>query len=162
MIWGKGRVGIGQIRRDSTIIDEKAYLTEKFADEAEAFIDKNKNKPFLLYIPFNAPHTPFQVRKKYYDRFPNVKDENKRVYFAMISALDDAIGRIREKVKQEGLEDNTLIIFASDNGGADYTFATTNAPLKGGKFSHFEGGINVPFALSWKEKSNLTQFINSL
>ncbi|RZJ51135.1 MAG: sulfatase [Chryseobacterium sp.] len=151
-IWGNGRIGIGQIRRDSTIIDEKAYLTEKFADEAEAFIDKNKNKPFLLYVPFNAPHTPFQVRKKYYDRFPNVKDENKRVYFAMISALDDAIGRIREKVRKEGLEENTLIFFASDNGGADYTFATTNAPLKGGKFSHFEGGINVPFALSWKGK----------
>jgi arylsulfatase A-like enzyme len=152
MIWGNGRVGIGQIRRDTTIIQEKAYLTEKFAEEAEAFIDKNKNKPFLLYVPFNAPHTPFQVRKKYYDRFPNVKDENKRVYFAMISALDDAVGRIREKVKKEGLEENTLIIFASDNGGADYTFATTNAPLKGGKFSHFEGGINVPFALSWKGK----------
>jgi len=151
-IWGNGRVGIGQIRRDTTIIQEKAYLTEKFAEEAEAFIDKNKTKPFLLYVPFNAPHTPFQVRKKYYDRFPNIKDENKRVYFAMISALDDAIGRIREKVKKEGLEENTIIIFASDNGGADYTFATTNAPLKGGKFSHFEGGINVPFALSWKGK----------
>jgi len=152
MIWGNGRVGIGQIRRNTTIIKDKAYLTETFADEAEAFIDKNKTKPFLLYVPFNAPHTPFQVRKKYYDRFPNVKDENKRVYFAMISALDDAIGRIVAKVKKEGLEENTLIIFASDNGGADYTFATTNAPLKGGKFSHFEGGINVPFALSWKGK----------
>ncbi|WP_264538384.1 sulfatase-like hydrolase/transferase [Flavobacterium sp. N1736] len=151
-IWGNGRVGIGQIRRDTTIIKNKAYLTETFADEAEAFIDKNKTKPFLLYVPFNAPHTPFQVRKKYYDRFPNVKDENKRVYFAMISALDDAVGRIVAKVKKEGLEENTLIIFASDNGGADYTFATTNAPLKGGKFSHFEGGINVPFALSWKGK----------
>jgi arylsulfatase A-like enzyme len=152
VIWGNGRVGIGKIRRDTTIVEEKAYLTEKFAEEAEAFIDKNKTKPFLLYVPFNAPHTPFQVRKKYYDRFPNVKDENKRVYFAMISALDDAVGRIRAKVKKEGLEENTLIIFASDNGGADYTFATTNAPLKGGKFSHFEGGINVPFALSWKGK----------
>jgi arylsulfatase A-like enzyme len=152
MIWGNGRVGIGQIRRDSTIIHEKAYLTEKFAEEAEAFIDKNKTKPFLLYVPFNAPHTPFQVRKKYYDRFPNVKDENKRVYYAMISALDDCVGRIVAKVKKEGLEENTLIVFASDNGGADYTFATTNAPLKGGKFSHFEGGINVPFALSWKGK----------
>jgi len=151
-IWGNGRVGIGQIRRDTTIIHDKAYLTETFADEATAFIDKNKTKPFLLYVPFNAPHTPFQVRKKYYDRFPNVKDENKRVYFAMISALDDAIGRIRAKVKKEGLEENTIIIFASDNGGADYTFATTNAPLKGGKFSHFEGGVNVPFALSWKGK----------
>lgn len=151
-IWGNGRVGTGKIRRDTTIIDEKAFLTEKFAEEATAFIDKNKKKPFLLYLPFNAPHTPFQVRKKYYDRFANVKDENKRVYYAMISALDDAIAHILKKVKDEGLEENTLIVFASDNGGATYTHATTNAPLKGGKFSHFEGGINVPFALSWKGK----------
>ena len=152
MIWGNGRVGTGRIRRDTTIIDEKAFLTEKFAEEATAFIDKNKKKPFLLYLPFNAPHTPFQVRKKYYDRFAHIKDENKRVYYAMISALDDAIAHIWKKVKDEGLEENTLIVFASDNGGATYTHATTNAPLKGGKFSHFEGGINVPFALSWKGK----------
>ena len=152
MIWGNGRVGTGRIRRDTTIIDEKAFLTEKFAEEATAFIDKNKKKPFLLYVPFNAPHTPFQVRKKYYDRFAHIKDENKRVYYAMISALDDAIAHILKKVKDEGLEENTLIVFASDNGGATYTHATTNAPLKGGKFSHFEGGINVPFALSWKGK----------
>lgn len=152
MIWGNGRVGTGRIRRDTTIIDEKAFLTEKFAEEATAFIDKNKKKPFLLYVPFNAPHTPFQVRKKYYDRFAHIKDENKRVYYAMISALDDAIAQILQKVKDEGLEENTLIVFASDNGGATYTHATTNAPLKGGKFSHFEGGINVPFALRWKGK----------
>lgn len=152
MIWGNGRVGTGRIRRDTTIIDEKAFLTEKFAEEATAFIDKNKKKPFLLYVPFNAPHTPFQVRKKYYDRFAHIKDENKRVYYAMISALDDAIAQILKKVKDEGLEENTLIVFASDNGGATYTHATTNAPLKGGKFSHFEGGINVPFALRWKGK----------
>jgi arylsulfatase A-like enzyme len=152
MIWGNGRVGTGRIRRDTTIIDEKAFLTEKFAEEATAFIDKNKKKPFLLYVPFNAPHTPFQVRKKYYARFAHIKDENKRVYYAMISALDDAIAQILQKVKDEGLEENTLIVFASDNGGATYTHATTNAPLKGGKFSHFEGGINVPFALRWKGK----------
>lgn len=152
MIWGNGRVGTGRIRRDTTVIDEKAFLTEKFAEEATAFIDKNKKKPFLLYVPFNAPHTPFQVRKKYYDRFAHIKDENKRVYYAMISALDDAIAQILQKVKDEGLEENTLIVFASDNGGATYTHATTNAPLKGGKFSHFEGGINVPFALRWKGK----------
>lgn len=152
VIWGNGRVGTGKIRRDTTIIEEKAFLTEKFAEEAEAFIDKNKKKPFLLYVPFNAPHTPFQVRKQYYDRFAHVKDENKRVYYAMISALDDAIARILKKVKAEGLEENTLIVFASDNGGATYTHATTNTPLKGGKFSHFEGGINVPFVLKWKGK----------
>jgi arylsulfatase A-like enzyme len=153
VIWGKGkREGLTQIRRDTTIVDEKTYLTEKFAQEVNLFIEKNKANPFLLYVPFNAPHTPFQVTPKYYNRFAHITDENKRVYYAMISALDDAIGSIVNKVKESGLEENTLIFFVSDNGGATYTHATNNAPLKGGKFSHFEGGINVPFFLSWKGK----------
>jgi len=151
-IWELGRVGTGQIRRDNTVLDEKEYLTEKFAEEAEGFIEKNKEKPFLLYVPFNAPHTPFQVPQSYYERFPDVKDNNKRVYYAMISALDDAVGRIVQKVRAAGLEEKTLFIFTSDNGGAAYTHATNNAPLKGGKLSHFEGGINVPFVVSWKGK----------
>ncbi len=151
-IWKNGRVGTGLIRRNSEIIDEKDYLTEKFAKEAEAFIDKNKDNPFVLYVPFNAPHTPFQVPTEYYERFAKVKDENKRIYYAMISALDDAVGKIVKKVREDGLEEKTLILFASDNGGAVYTRATTNAPLKGGKLTHFEGGINVPFLASWKGK----------
>jgi arylsulfatase A-like enzyme len=151
-IWKNGRVGTGLIRRNGEILDEKDYLTERFALEAEAFIDRNKDKPFVLYVPFNAPHTPFQVPTEYYDRFSKVQDENKRIYYAMVSALDDAVGRIVKKVRENGLEEKTLIVFTSDNGGAAYTRATTNAPLKGGKLTHFEGGINVPFLMSWKGK----------
>lgn len=151
-IWENGRIGTGQIRRNSTVIDEPSYLTERFAEEAEGFIEKHRNEPFLLYVPFNAPHTPFQVPQSYFDRFASEADTNKRVYYAMISALDDAVGRIVDKVRASGLEEKTLIAFTSDNGGAVYTHATTNAPLKGGKLSHFEGGINVPFVLSWKGK----------
>jgi arylsulfatase A-like enzyme len=151
-IWHKGRSGNASIRRNAEIIEEKDYLTEKFAKEATDFIERSKEKPFLLYVPFNAPHTPFQVPTRYYERFSEVQDKNKRTYYAMISALDDAVGEIVKKVREAGLEEKTLIVFCSDNGGATYTRATTNAPLKGGKLTHFEGGINVPFLMSWKGK----------
>jgi len=116
-IWKNGRVGTGLIRRNDTIVEEKDYLTEKFAKEAVEFIDKNKDKPFVLYVPFNAPHTPFQVPKEYFDRFDNVKDENKRVYYAMIAALDDAVGKIVKKVREDGLEEDVFALI--DEGKYD-------------------------------------------
>jgi arylsulfatase A-like enzyme len=148
----QGRQGNAGIRRNGVVIEEKEYLTERFAAEAVDFIERNKDRPFLLYVPFNAVHTPFQVPARYYERFSQVQDDNKRTYYAMISALDDAVGQIVKKVREAGLEEKTLIVFTSDNGGATYTRATTNAPLKGGKLTHFEGGINVPFLMSWKGK----------
>lgn len=151
-LWLHGQTGHASIRRNEAVIQENGYLTERIAEEAIGFIDRNRANPFLLYVPFNAPHTPFQVPAGYYDRFAEVKDENKRIYYAMISALDDAVGKIVRKVKESGLEENTIIFFSSDNGGATYTRATTNAPLKGGKLCHFEGGINVPYVMSWKGK----------
>lgn len=138
--------------RNTESIREKGYLTEKFAEESCSFIERNKDKPFCLYMAFNAVHEPFQVPQKYYERFSNVQDTNKRTYYAMISALDDAVGAIVQKVRDEGLEEKTLFFFTSDNGGATYTGATTNAPLKGGKLNQFEGGINMPFLMSWKGK----------
>jgi arylsulfatase A-like enzyme len=131
-------------------VEEKEYLTFKLAEEACRFIRQNENHPFFLYIPFNAPHTPFQAPKSYYDRFAGVKDKNKRVYYAMIAALDDAVGEIMKQVKESGIEENTLIFFTSDNGGATYTGATDNGDLKGGKITQFEGGLNVPFIMKWK------------
>lgn len=140
------------IWRNSEFFREKGYLTERFAEESCAFIEKNKDKPFCLYTSFNAVHEPFQVPRRYYERFKHVQDTNKRTYYAMISALDDAVGAIVQKVRDEGLEEKTLFFFTSDNGGATYTGATTNAPLKGGKLNQFEGGINIPFLMSWKGK----------
>jgi arylsulfatase A-like enzyme len=149
-IWHKGRKGASAIVLNGKEINEDEYLTFSIAKYANKFIEQHKQEPFFLYIPFSAPHTPFQAPKEYYDRFASEPDHNKRVYYAMISALDDAIGKILQKVRDEGLEENTMIFFASDNGGATYTLAADNAPLKGGKFSLFEGGVNIPFAMQWK------------
>lgn len=152
MMWQSGREGTHAIYRNGQIQAEKSYLTEKFAQEATQFIEKNKNQPFFLYVPFNAPHTPLQAPKAYYDQFSHIQDPVKRIYYAMIKVLDDAVGKITQKLKASGLEENTIIYFISDNGGATYTHTTDNAPLKGGKFSNFEGGINVPFMMKWKGK----------
>ena len=149
-IWSQERKGPCAIMRNGRIIDEKEYLTFAIAREAVNFIGEKHAGPFFLYVPFTAPHTPFQATKEYYDRFAHVADTNKRTYYAMIAALDDAVGMITRKVKEAGLDNDTVIFFASDNGGATYTGATDNAPLKGGKFTNFEGGLGVPCAMRWK------------
>ncbi|TAF66504.1 MAG: sulfatase [Cytophagales bacterium] len=151
-VWEKGRKGPHAICRNHQVIEEKEYLTDEIAKEAIQFIDKNKDKPFFLYIPFSAPHTPFQATKAYYDKYAHIKDPYQRIYFAMIHCLDDAVGSIMTKLKKEGLDENTIVFFASDNGGATYTKATTNDPLKGGKFTNLEGGLNVPMMVRWKKQ----------
>ena len=153
-IWRQKRKGPSAIIHNGKVVEEKEYLTTRIAEEACRFIRKNEKIPFLLYIPFSAPHTPFQAPKSYYDRFAHVKDKNKRVYYAMIAALDDAVGEILNQVKESGIEENTLVFFASDNGGATYTEATDNGDLKGGKITNFEGGLNVPFIMKWKGTIN--------
>ncbi|MEM0938390.1 MAG: sulfatase-like hydrolase/transferase [Bacteroidota bacterium] len=150
-IWGPGRTGNCAIYRNNEVVEEREYITKKFAQEAIEFIDRNKQEPFLLYLPFNAPHTPFQALKEDYEMFDQVKDQNKRVYYAMIKSLDDAVGKIMDELRKENLLENTLVFFLSDNGGASYTKATDNFPLKGGKITNFEGGINIPFMMQWKE-----------
>jgi len=149
-IWKQARKNACAIRRNDTIIDEKEYLTFAIAREAIRFIRTPRTEPFFLYVPFSAPHTPFQAPRNYYDQFAEVKDHNKRVYYAMIKALDDAVGMIMKELTAQGLDSNTLVFFASDNGGATYTGAADNSPLKGGKLSNFEGGINVPYMFRWK------------
>lgn len=151
-IWGKGRSGNCAIRRNHDIIEEEFYLTDRIAEEANAFVDRNKDKPFFMYVPFLAPHTPFQATKAYYDKLEHITDRNKRVYNAMIWQLDDAVGSIISHLEENNLMENTIIFFLSDNGGATYTEATDNAPLKGGKFTNFEGGLNVPFMIRWDGK----------
>lgn len=149
-IWKSQRNGKSAIYRNGEPIEEKGYLTQRIADEAIGFIERNRGNPFFLYVPFNAPHTPLQAPKEYFDRFPQQQDSVKRVYQAMIAALDDAVGRINDRVKSLGIEENTLIFFLSDNGGATYTLTTDNGPLKGGKITGFEGGLRVPFFVKWK------------
>jgi len=148
--WNFGRNGEAAIREMGKEIREEQYLTFAIRDKAMAFMEKHQDEPFFLYCTFSAPHVPFQAPVDYYCMYPEVEDDNKRVYYAMISALDDAIGAVHQQIKDLGLEENTIIYLLSDNGGASYTKATDNGPLKGGKLTQFEGGINVPFMMKWK------------
>ena len=123
------------------------YLTDYFGDKAVSFIDKHQKEPFFLYLAFSAPHDPLIATKKYYDRYPNVKDRGQRILAAMISAMDDNVGRVLAKLKEAKISDNTIVIFMSDNGCATYTGACTSDTLNGGKLTHFEGGFRVPFVM---------------
>lgn len=128
------------------INDEENYLTDKFAEMAVKFIEKNKEKPFLCYMPFNAPHGPFQMPKKLYGKYSHIKDEKRRKVMAMIESLDNNIGRVLQALKKNKLMDNTLIVFLSDNGGHSYS---PNKPLRGKKATFWEGGLRVPFCMQW-------------
>ena len=150
--WKVGRKETSAIRRNNKKIKEDRYLTYAIAEEGIEYMARHKGDkdPFFLYLAFNAPHVPFQAPRVYYEMHRDEPEENKRVYHAMINALDDAVGNIMEKMKALELEDNTLVYFISDNGGASYTGATDNGPYKGGKLTMFEGGVNVPFIMKWK------------
>lgn len=143
------RNGSSAIRENKNVVKDTGYLTFSFASKAIDFIEQNKSEPFFLTLTFNAPHDPFQVPKEYFNRIKNVTDTVQRVYYGMIEALDDAVGQVRQKLKDASIDKNTIIIFLSDNGGATYTKATDNAPLRGGKCTHFDGGLLVPFFISY-------------
>lgn len=138
---------------DETRFRPKGHLTDYFTDNALAAIDANRNRPFFMYLAYNAPHTPLQALKSDYDALPQIKDHKERVYGAMIRQMDRRIGDILAKLKATGLEENTLVIFTSDNGGAWYTgIKDHNKPYRGYKGSFFEGGIHVPMLMRWPGK----------
>lgn len=128
------------------------YLTDALAREAVGFIDRNKSKPFFLYLAFNAVHTPMQADEARRNRFAAIADPKRRTYAAMMSAMDDAVGKVMAKLKDESLIDSTLIAFISDNGGPTMKGTTINAsvntPFRGSKRTTLEGGVRVPYVLS--------------
>lgn len=125
--------------------EPKKYLTDEIADEACNFIDRNQKKPFFVYVSFNAVHSPLQAEEADLEKVKGLSGKRKTLA-AMTVALDRACGQILKKVKELGLEENTLIVFANDNGGPDGTL-TCNYPLSGCKSNHLEGGIRVPCIL---------------
>jgi arylsulfatase A-like enzyme len=153
-IWSGQRDGRQAIQRNGEILNEKRYLTTAIADESIDFIKSCGKQPFFLLAAFNAPHTPFQVPESYYDDFADVADPVKRTYYGMIKCLDDEIGRLLDFLKNNDLYDSTVVFFVSDNGGAAYTFATGNAPLRGGKITNFDGGLKVPFVMKALNMNN--------
>jgi arylsulfatase A-like enzyme len=129
------------------------YLTDTLADRAAEFIARNASRPFFLYLAFNAVHTPLQAPEKYLARFPNITNLSRRRYAAMLSAMDDGIGKTIAALRSANLEDNTLVVFFSDNGGPiveESWNGSNNAPLRGSKAQTWEGGIRVPFIMRWK------------
>ena len=129
------------------------YLTDYYTDEAVKVIQANKNRPFFLYLAHWAPHTPLQAAKEDYDALSHIEDHTERVYAGMIRSLDRGVGRVLQSLEDNGLTENTIVIFTSDNGGAGYIgISDVNKPFRGWKITNFEGGIHVPYFVKWPSK----------
>jgi len=137
------------IVRGSQPVIETEYLTDALARESVDFIDRHKDKPFFLLVTFNAVHSPLQGADAYMRKFSHIDDIQRRIFAAMLSNLDDSVGRIVNKLRDSGLEKETMLYFLSDNGGPTRELTSSNLPLRGGKSQMYEGGLRVPFMLQW-------------
>lgn len=158
------RYGVPSMFRDNrpTEEDKGTYLTDLFQREAIRFVDDNKDRPFFLYLPFNAPHSASnldrsirgfaQAPQEYLDHYPSgngKQGKRRQCYLAAVECMDDAIGAVMQRLEKHGIADNTLVIFLSDNGGGG---GSDNSPLRGGKAKMFEGGNRVPCIVRWPGK----------
>lgn len=136
------------ILRGTEPVDEKEYLTDAFSREAVAFVQRHHEKPFFLYLAYNAVHTPLQGPPRYERRFEHITDSKRRVYAGMLTAMDDGIGKLLAKLKELDIEKDTLLVFVNDNGGPTAN-GSDNRPLRATKGTMYEGGIRVPFMIQW-------------
>ena len=154
--------GVTDWFRNNEVVNEEGYSTTLLGNDAVRLINEHKgDKPFYMYLAFNAPHTPYQAPPEYLDQYKNIADPSRRAYAASITAMDDQIGRVVAALEAKGLRDNTLIVFQSDNGGTrDAMFAgeidsskvvipCDNGPFRNGKASLYEGGTRVVSLANW-------------
>jgi uncharacterized sulfatase len=129
------------------------HLTDYLTDEAVKVIEKNKNRPFFLYLAYWAVHSPLQAKKEDYEKLSFIKNHEERVLASMVMTVDRGVGKIRDVLKENNMDNNTIIIFTSDNGAPGYIgLPDLNKPYRGWKLTHFEGGVHVPFIVSYPNK----------
>ena len=131
-------------------VPPRKYLTDDFSDEAVAFVERNRDYPFFLFLAYNAPHGPLEATPKYLNRFSHIDEPKRKTYAAMVSAVDDGVGRVLSELEKYKLLENTIVVFLSDNGGITTKSGSSNFPLRGNKGEVWEGGFRVPFAIQWQ------------
>jgi len=150
-LWTVG--GYGVRYNGGPAFEPNGHVTDYYTDQAVKVIEANRHRPFFLYLAHWAIHTPLQSTRADYDAYPHIENHTERTYAGMIRGLDRSVGRVLDMLREHGLEDNTLVIFTSDNGGAGYLgLPDVNRPFRGWKITFFEGGIHVPYMLRWPAK----------
>jgi arylsulfatase A-like enzyme len=133
--------------RGTQSVGDFGYLTEAFTREAVAFIDRHRDRPSLIDLPYNAVHSPMQATEADLGRFPEIGGRKRRIFAAMLAALDEGVGAVLGKLREAGLTEETLVAFLGDNGGPTAVSTSSNAPLRGGKGQLYEGRVRVPFLM---------------
>ena len=147
-LWPNMRFGVSY--NAGKWFEPSKYLTDYFTDEVVSAIKKNKNQPFFMFLAHWGVHTPLQASKEDYDALANIPDHRRRVYAAMVRSVDRSVGRVLQTLRDEGLEENTIVIFTSDNGAPGYIgIPDVNLPYRGWKLTQFQGGLRVPYVAKW-------------